>query len=347
MLVSALALALAAATINVAPDTTHTRPFVEVQVDSARHEMVVVAGPFNLPSMPPMAAGMMDHDAAHDTPVHEFTWPVDGWLRGFKIEVVDADGNLLPRHLMHHIVILNYDRRQLVYSAAERVFGAGTETADASLPRSIGVPMSANTRMGMYIAWHNDSGKNLKGVTLRLTMQWMPRNQNPRPIDVLPLYMDVNLTVGGTNTFDIPPGRTTREFTFTLPVDGRLLGVSGHIHNYGNVVRLEDAETGKVLTRVEPTTDSLGNVTSMSRQLFGVRGNGLRLRAGHRYRVVAEYNNTSGSTLHNGGMAHMVGLFAPDDISKLPAIDPSDATYQMDLMSLEMRGGSEGGEMHH
>ena len=169
-------------------------------------------------------------------------------------------------------------------------------------------------------------------------MQWIPRSQNPRPVDVLPLYMDVNLTVGGTNTFDIPAGRSTQSHEFTLPSDGRLLAVSGHLHNYGVMVRLEDVESGKVITRVEPKVDEKGHVSGMGRRLFGVRGEGLRLRAGRRYRVVAEYNNTSGSALKNGGMAHMVGLFAPDDLAKLPTIDPADPAYQSDLASLERRG---------
>jgi hypothetical protein len=58
---------------------------------------------------------------------------------------------------------------------------------------------------------------------------------------------------------------------------------------------------------------------------------------------VAEYNNTSGATLKNGGMAHMVGLFAPDDISKLPIIDTEDPIYRSDMASLEARGEEE----HH
>jgi hypothetical protein len=47
-------------------------------------------------------------------------------------------------------------------------------------------------------------------------------------------------------------------------------------------------------------------------------------------------------------MAHMVGLFVPDDMSKWPAIDPSDPTYQRDLASLQVRGGvNEMEGMHH
>ena len=39
--------------------------------------------------------------------------------------------------------------------------------------------------------------------------------------------MDVNLTVGGSNTFDVPPGKSTKAFEFSLPVGGRLLGPFG------------------------------------------------------------------------------------------------------------------------
>jgi hypothetical protein len=162
-----------------------------VRVDSARHEMVVMTGPYTLPAMTGPRDGVMDHGATHDTPVQRFEWPVNGWLRGFRFEVLDQAGRLLPRQLMHHVVILNFDRRQLLYAMSERVFGAGAETDDASIPRSIGVPFSPHTHMGMYIAWHNDTGHELTGVQLRLTMQWIPQTQNPRPVDVLPLYMDV------------------------------------------------------------------------------------------------------------------------------------------------------------
>lgn len=342
-----LALLLLSAVGLLSPSMQHRTidPATTVRVDSGRHELVVTTGPFTLPAMPPSPLGIMDHGATHDTPVERFAWPIDGWLRGFRFEVVDAEGRPLPRRLMHHVVILNFDRRQLLYSMAERVFGAGAETEDTSIPRTIGIPFPQNTTMGMYIAWHNDTGRELAGVRLRLTMQWMSRRQNPRPIDVLPLYMDVNLTVGGTNTFDIPSGRSTRSHEFTLPTGGRLLAVSGHLHDYGVMVRLVDAESGKVLTRVEPSVDRKGQVNGMGRRLFGVRGEGLRLRAGHRYRVVAEYNNTSGEIRKNAGMAHMVGLFAPDDLDQLPGIDPRDPAYQSDIASLERRGEME--RVHH
>ncbi|HSB55715.1 MAG TPA: hypothetical protein VLD58_15245, partial [Gemmatimonadales bacterium] len=270
---------------HATPDPSHRHDVsVSLTVDSARHEIQIKAGPFFLPNMGAMDAhAMMDMGASHDTPVYHFTWPVAGWLRGFRTNVVDANGGQLPKHVMHHMIGVNYARRQLLYPAAERLFGAGQETADASIPSSIGVPMKPGMDIGFYIAWHNDTGQDMDGVYLAMTLQYLPENMNPQPISVLPLYMDVNLTVGGTNTFDVPPGRSEKAFEFTMPIGGRLLGYGGHLHDYGVGVRLEDVATGKVIARVEAVRSKEGKVSGVSRSLPGVRGAGLKLRAGRTY----------------------------------------------------------------
>jgi hypothetical protein len=317
-----------------------TPPPVRISVDSVRHELTVTSGPFDLPNMPPMDDhAMMDLGMSHDTPIQHFEWPVDGWFRGFRVTLTDAHGRPVPRRVMHHLIMVNFSRRQLLYSAAERLMGAGTETdEEISVPKTIGVPMKPGMRLGMYVAWHNDTGKDLDDVYLNITMLWTPKNQNPPPVNALPIYMDVNLTVGGSNTFDVPPGRSTKAYEFTLPVGGRLLGVGGHMHDYGSRVRLEDAATGKVLTQVVAERGPDGKLVKMSRKLFGVTGDGLKLKAGRRYRVVGQYDNPTGERRVKGAMAHMVGLFVPDDMKRWPAINPQDPTYQRDLASLQVRG---------
>jgi len=203
------------------------------------------------------------------------------------------------------------------------------------VPRTIGVPLSTGSRLGFYINWHNSTGRDLEGVSLKLTLLWTPANQNPRPANAMPIYMDVNLTIGGTNTFDVPPGKSSKAYEFTMPVGGKLLGVGGHLHDYGSSVRLEDAESGKVLTTVVATRTADGKVTKISRRLFGVTGAGLALKANHRYRVVGSYDNPTGKLIPSGAMAHMVGLFVPDDLARWPAINPDDPTFQKDMASLQ------------
>lgn len=324
-------------------------PRAEVRLDADRKEVVVTAGPFAVTAMP---AGMKHEDMEmmedHNTPVIRFEWPVEGWMRGFAVEILDADGRPLDRKLVHHLIGVNFDRRQLLYPAFERLFGIGQETEDASIPRTIGVPLKPGTKLGMYLAWSNETGKDLAGVKVVLRLQYSPSNLNPRPIDALPIYMDVNLTVGGSNSFDVPAGRSEKSYEFVMPVGGRLLGVAGHLHDYGVMVRLEDAETGKELTRINATRLADGKVTKVSRRLFGVSGRGLELRAGKRYRVVGVYDNPTGAPIPRGAMAHIVGLFTPNSVAQWPAIDLSDATLQEDLASLTAMGAKGGeGHKHH
>ena len=323
-------------------------PTVTVAVDSARKELTITAGPFDLPNMPPMDDhAMMDFGQSHDTPIQQFDWPIDGWFRGFRLELTDRNGKPVPRDVIHHMIMVNFSRRQLVYPAVERLMGAGTETGDLSVPKTIGVPMKPGMKLGMYVAWHNDTGQDLEGVQLKVVMLWTPKNQNPQPVNSLPIYMDVNLTVGGSNTFDVPPGVSEKAHEFTLPVSGRILGIGGHLHDYGVGVRLEDVESGKVITTVRATRDSAGKVSKVSQKLYGVSGEGLKLKANHRYRVVGVYDNPTGKTLVRGAMAHMAGLFVPDNMDDWPKIDPSNAEYQRDMAALQVRGTTADGSGGH
>jgi hypothetical protein len=339
-----LAAVLATDTTRMSPD-----PTVTITVDSSRKQLVLTAGPFDLPNMPPMDEhAMMDRSMAHDMPIEHFDWPIEGWLRGFELELRDGQGNPVPRRVIHHMIMVNFSRRMLLYPAPERLFGAGTETGDITVPKTIGVPMEPGMELGLYVGWHNDTGRDLQGVQMTLRVLWTPKNQTPRPVNSMPIYMDVNLTVGGSNTFDVPPGKSEKAHEFVLPVSGRLLGVGGHLHDYGMRVRLEDVETGKVLAEVKATRDSAGKLIKVSRQLFGVTGDGLKLKGNHRYSVVGEYDNPTGQTLIRGAMAHMSGLFAPDDMSQWPKIDASDPDYQRDLVSLQVkRTGEHDGHSGH
>lgn len=330
--------ALSSAGLPAAAPLRHD-PAAEVRVDQGRKEVVVTLGPFRVPKM---SHGMDHADMAmmndHNTPVLRFAWPVAGWLRGFRIEVTDVDGKPLPASLVHHLIGINFDRRQLVYPAAERIFGAGAETAAALVPRSIGVPMKVGANLGVYLAWQNTTGEELDCVTVTVRLPYAPENLTPRPVDALPFYADVNLTVGGEDAFDLVPGHSEKSFEFSVPTSGRLLAFGGHLHDYGTAVRLEEVATGKVIAKVDATRTAEGKVTGVSRSLPGVSGAGIKLKTGTLYRVVGIYDNPTSTLLRAGAMAHMVGLFAPDDLSKWPALDLNDKGMIADLADLNRMG---------
>ncbi|MGH7581588.1 MAG: hypothetical protein ACREL5_00010 [Gemmatimonadales bacterium] len=320
-------------------DATLPRAPVHITVDSVHHRVIVTAGPYHLPPMDmdgmmSMDMGMGGGHAAHgELLLTKFQWPNTDWLRGFKVEILDRDGHLMPQRTMHHMEFINYDRRQLVYPLAERVLGVGEETAPVVLPRSVGVPVDKGMHMGVYLMWNNDTGHDLDGIYYRLTLICSPANTTPRPLAALPFKVDINSDPGMPDSYDVPPGGRTRVYNFTIPVSGRLLGVGGHLHDFGAQIRLEDVRTGKVLAHVQGIMDKTGHELGVSHQLLAIKGRGPHLRAGHPYRLVAVYINPTKDTLR-AVMAVMGGLFAPDDIRDWPKIDYTNPDYLHDIAVL-------------
>jgi hypothetical protein len=105
------------------------------------------------------------------------------------------------------------------------------------------------------------------------------------------------------------------------------------MHDYAIGLRLEDVATGRVLVALETERDASGRVTSVRRKLLALWNRGLRLKAGHPYRVVAIYDNRTAQTLP-AVMGVFAGLFEPDDLRQWPAIDRHDPTFSLDLSLL-------------
>jgi hypothetical protein len=318
-----------------------------VRVDSARHTVVISVGPFHLePAMPMMQHMTMEHMEGGDSLVKLFDWPMNTLLQGLRLEIADSGGRPLPRRLLHHLNLVNFDRRALVYPLVERMMGFGQETEDVSVPRSIGLPMTAGQQIGLYVMWDNQTGHALDEVYVRLTFRWAPGNLVPRPISVMPFTIDGHLVPGGHNTFLVPPGGYIQSFDFTFPLNGHLVAAGGHLHDHGLRVSLVDRTTGQTVVTVVPKRDSTGHVTGMSRALLALRGEGPYIHADHRYRLEVEYENPTADTLA-GMMGLLVGLFAPDDPSAWPAIDQRDADYQKDLADILGPAAGGPGEMSH
>lgn len=341
MLTPLLALLLPALLTSTTPDTT---PTLRVTVDSSRKEVVVTAGPFVIKHMPKnMDHGMMHEMEGTTTPLLRFSWPMEAWFRGFDIEVTDGAGRALDSHLVHHLNVMNFNRRQLLYPAVERMVAAGSETGSVSVPKSIGLPMEPGYQLAMYAAWSNTGDADIEGAWLTVRLTWSPKNLAPRPQNILPLYMDVSYD-RATDSYDLPAGRSSKSYEFTLPIGGRLLAVGGHAHDYAEFVSLEDVESGKTIIMLKAETDSAGLLLKMPRKYYGVRGDGLKLTAGRKYRIRADYDNPTGAMIPSGAMGLLAGAFVPDDYAKWPALDPDNSDIQMDIAMLEKIGTPSGGE---
>ena len=330
--ISVLALLLGPAVQPILAQDSGAEATARLSTDLKTRVVTITLGPFTVPAGGP--GGHHHSMSAHETPAYNVTWPVKGWFRGYEVEVRDSTGAKLSRRFLHHLSVVNLGRRQLIYPAFERLLGASQEVDRFMVPKSIGVPMEPGMELATFIGWHNPTAQPVPGVTVVIRMQYLPPNMMPRPLDVHLLYMDVAYTVGRTDAYTLPKGPSTRSYEFTLPVGGRLLAAGGHLHDYAKFVRLEDAESGKVLLDLPARTDSLGQLKGVPTRLLGVTGDGLRLKANHRYRVRADYDNPTADSLKQGAMALMVGAFVPDDPKRWPILDRNDPGIESDLEML-------------
>ncbi len=345
------ALSLALATL-VPLQQPAPKQSLTVRVDSARHEVILTAGAYDLDAgggdnHPGMAMGGMTGmgmDAMMPgmsvSGLLEFDWPVDGWARGVRLKIVDGKGNPLPRRLIHHVNVVNFARRQLLYPMPERMIAMGQETEDIHLPASVGIPVRAGMPMALLVMWDNESAHPLTGVTLQMTVEYLPSNMTPRPLSVLPLYMDVVYPVARDVDFDLPAGKSEKAAGFTFPISGRIIGVGGHEHDFGTGISLFDVSGARprrivqLNTRLGPD----GRMLSIQRLLPGVTGSGIRLQQGRKYRLVGTYDNPTGKELVKGAMIHMASLFAPDHIDQWPAVPANDSDYESDIKRLDAMG---------
>ncbi|GMR12092.1 MAG: hypothetical protein BMS9Abin29_0279 [Gemmatimonadota bacterium] len=346
MVLTAMALAAALTQGPLAAPTNTSRlgaddPVLEVTIDSVAQEVVLRAGPFHIAAATMVPRGQMrshSHDAHALTPIMRIDWPVEGWLRGFSLRLREADGTELPSAIIHHFVALNYERRQLVYPVIERLFAVGQETSDVLLPPIVGVPLDYGQSLGFYAMWSNTLGRDLSAY-IELRVPYLSTTQEPQ-FEVLPLYLDVNNVIGGESSFDLHSGVNERAFEFEFETAGRIMMVGGHMHDYGEWVRLEDVETGEVLIEVKGELDDKGKTHGVERKIIGFGDDALHVEPGHRYRVVARYDYPESETLKDGAMAHMMGIFVPDDLSDFPELDRSADLYNLDFTNLPT------GELH-
>jgi hypothetical protein len=304
-----------------------------VQQDSARHEIRIVAGPFRIAAMAHESDDMM---MMMGTPVLRVAWPVTGWVRGYSVQLCDGDavgGKALAQGMVHHVGLANYSRRELLYPMVERLMAAGKETPRVSLPGNVGVPLTRGDTLGLYSAFHDVDGHTVERAYVIVTLPWIAAGK-ANPIIVMPFFADANSVIGGTSAWDLKPGRSEQRSEFIMPLNGSLLALGGHVHDYARSVRLEDAENGKVLVKLDTKLTSDGHLISLGKRVFGFHEEGLPLVANHRYRIVAVYYNPTGQMLKQGGMASMAGAFVPDDVAEWPHLDPRNADVQRDIASV-------------
>ncbi len=304
------------------------RPEAElaVVVDEASSEIVLELPPVDIPAHG--NAGGHAH-SGHVTEALIGRIPVGGWLRGYRTELVDANGDTVPSILLHHMNLMTPDRRELFSPIMQRIAAAGQETAPVRLPRVLGYPVAAGERLLLKAMVHNPTGVDYQGVRVRVRLPYTSAAATLAPLHVFPFYLDV-MPPAGLHSYDLPPGRSERSWEGRPAVAARILALGGHLHKYAEVLRLEDVTTGNVLWETTPHVDENGNVVGMP-QDYVIKRLGIRLDPAHTYRLTAVYDNPTGDTIADGGMGAVGGIVLVDRNAPWPGVDADDPQYALDV----------------
>jgi len=297
-------------------------PSLDIRYDDVRSELVLESAAVDLP------AHVTHHDVPRP-PAQYGTIPIDGWLHGYAVELADADGRPVPRVTLHHVNVISPERRELFSGIMQRIGGAGHETAAVDLPALIGYPVREGERLIMTVMLHNPTDTAYQGVRVRVRMPHSGPKRVIPPVEFFPFYLDV-MPPASVHQYDVPPGGLHEKTWQGSPaVSGRLLGISGHLHDHGVAIRLEDLTTGKLLWEARPILNERGSVVGMPQNLFFKRL-GIPIHRDHVYRVTAVYENTTDAVIE-GAMAAVGGIIAVRRSEAWPAVELTSDDFALDL----------------
>jgi len=284
--------------------------------DDAAQEMTLRLGPVDLPAH-------TDHMATAQPPDLFWAVPIDGWLVGYHPRLVDVAGNLEPGRLLHHVAFWNTSRSDfLCPNKEEHLFGAGGEMNDWPAVPGYGYRVRQGERIRIETMFHNPTDTSHPQTYLEIRIEYRAGSaaagQMTEPIkSVYPTWFDVMQC--GHSGYDLKAGKNVTTGEITVKYAGTLLGVGGHLHDYGRRLVLENLTRNEEVAALDAKLDAAGRIVAMPVQTFLDRG-GYRLNRGERLRVTATYDNPEGKPLPGGAMGIVVGYFVPDNDTQMAAL---------------------------
>jgi hypothetical protein len=252
-------------------------------------------------------------------------------MRGYSVTLLDGKGNRLPQQLLHHVNLMVKNRRDLFANIMLRIGAAGPETGPVHLPRFLGLPVTQGDTLVVNCMLRS-TGSPGGDVTLRIDLPFTRRSSRIGAVPIYPISIAIG-PAGRPNLFDLPPGRSSHSWEGSPSIPGRILGLSGHMPQYGVSLRLEDRTGGKVLWEAFAENEEMTATLRIPRSHF-LWPFGAVIRPDHVYRFTAVYENPSGRTIQSGGMGVLGGVMTIARSTVWPSIDPHDPAYLADVRDI-------------
>jgi hypothetical protein len=287
---------------------------LDVKVDDAAHTVTLRVGPMNLPAH-------TSHMKMPQPPDLIWEVPMDGWLLAYHPKLVDAGGSAVPGTVLHHVAFWNENRADfLCPNKEEHIFGAGSEMTDWAEVPGYGYRVEKGDKIRIETMMYNPTAASYGKAYLEVVIPFQEPSEDatiaPRK-NVYPAWMDVKSC--GNSSYDVPQGKSEKTGSVTVKYDGVLVGVGGHLHDYGTQIVLEDVTRKETVATLDAKSDAQGHLESVPVKLF-VQEGGYKFAKGDVLKVSATYENPTGKLLHEGAMGIAVGYFCAADDTKMAAL---------------------------
>jgi len=286
---------------------------LDAKVDAASHAVTLRVGPMNLPAH-------TSHMKMPQPPDLVWEIPMDGWLLAYHPKLVDAGGNAVPGTVLHHVAFWNENRADfLCPNKEEHIFGAGSEMTDWAEVPGYGYRVQKGDKIRIETMMYNPTAISYEKAYLEVVIPFQDASDAaPAPRkNVYPAWMDVNSC--GNSSYNLPAGKSEKTGTVTVKYDGVLLGVGGHLHDYGKQLVLQDVTRKETVATLDAKSDAQGHLETVPVKLFAEEG-GYKFAKDDVLKISASYDNPTGKLLRDGAMGIAVGYFAAADDAKMAAL---------------------------
>jgi len=263
-------------------------------------------------------------------PVHVTAMPFDVWLHGFSWAVTDSERNLLKTSFLHHFNMIDPNKKELFYPISRRLFAAGRETPAVSLPGIMGMPVKAHQPILLSTMFANHSNQDYSDVYFRIWFEYTDEDRLLKPVEVYPFTLDAGGPLAPRD-FEVPAGRSNTSTSATATINARVVGMGGHMHDYGEKIEVIDDSENELFWQTEPVTKGEGHVTSMPTDFYLLPWRKV-IEKNHTYKTVAIYQNPLNKPSPDMGMGTVGGLFIPRSEDDWDEPDYDNQLYQDDLV---------------
>jgi hypothetical protein len=223
--------------------------------------------------------------------------------------------------VLHHTAFWNENRADfLCPNKEEHIFGAGSEMTDWAEMPGYGYHVQKGDKIRIETMVYNPTATSYDKVYLEVQIPFVDASAGSvgkMVHNFYPAWMDVN-SCGGSS-YDLPAGKSTKSGTVTVKYDGVLLGVGGHLHDYGRQIVLQDSSRKETVATLDATVDAGGHLESVPVKLFLQEG-GYKFAANDVLKISAAYDNPTGKLLSDGAMGIAVGYFVPVNDKAMAAL---------------------------